>query len=372
MLGKSHTPSIQPLAWLGGLFMILRLNRKILFSVLAIAALAGVVIGGYFYTSVLHRTPNDLVAGGRVHTAVAPNAGATTAYRNDDTAISERFRRPSKLIPIDNPYSFNEFEKESQTEPLIKSTFETPEDVILAYYGILSNAANMEGYTGGCGTIGDAKQPYPYAYELLTKEAQQKISLQQFIDSFRGIGYLSLLRLFPAYIPPETPSNTKYYFVELELITGKPTKEGEPYNYHSEVSYFAYYYGIVTVKEAAEKSWLIEKVDYLPEEFLCAPMHSWFYYSDAVVDIVFGENLKLIDKIDKTEQSGGQISLYASGNGKQYRFDFIRITNGHDILLHEYIYENGTWVEKEFLSDDWLHLKMSIQNPDLYGNTYGY
>ncbi|QOX63230.1 hypothetical protein FRZ06_07655 [Anoxybacterium hadale] len=53
--------------------------------------------------------------------------------------------------------------------------------------------------------------------------------------------------------------------------------------------------------------------------------------------IVYGDNLKLIDKIDRTEQNGNMISIYASGNGKSYRFDFVRLTNGYDILLHESI-----------------------------------
>ncbi len=268
---------------------------------------------------------------------------------------SERFQRPSKEPPYPNPYSFRDFQKASEKPPLVTMAFEKPEDLILAYYGILREASNMLGYSGGCGTIGWAQLPYPYAYELLAKEMRQRMPLNQFVDSFKGIGYTTLLKLLPAYAPPGTPEGTKYYMVEIEIITG--VKAATEKEYH-QGSQFAYYYGLMTVEKTPDEGWKIQNIDYIPEDFLCAPMHSWFYLSDAVVQIVYGDNLKLIDQIDRTEEKDHMIRIYASGKGQSYRFDFVRLTNGYDILLNEYILDNGSWKETNLLTDEWKGMKL--------------
>jgi len=69
----------------------------------------------------------------------------------------------------------------------------------------------MAGFHGGCGTIGWSKIPYQYAYELLSRETRQKMSLEKFEESFSGIGHTTLLKLYPAYQPPNTPADIKYY-----------------------------------------------------------------------------------------------------------------------------------------------------------------
>lgn len=294
--------------------------------------------------------------------------GATTmdyaiqAVSQQDGDLSERFNRPSKKTPLPNPYSFSDFRKEDNTPPLITIKFESPEDLILAYYGILREASNMLGYSGGCGTIGWADLPYSYAYELLTKEKQKEMSLNQFIDSFKGIGHTTLLKLIPAYAPPDTPSDIKYYMIEIEVITGAKAETDAEYN---QGSHFAYDYGLITVEKAPEDEWKIKNIDYIPEDFLCAPLHGWFYYSDSAVQIIYINNLKIADKIDKTEQEDDMIYIYASGNGIQYRFDFVRLTNGYDILLHENILENGVWKEVDLLTDKWMNFKLSINNSEL-------
>ena len=40
-----------------------------------------------------------------------------------------------------------------------------------------------EGKGGGCGTIGDSKNPYPIAYNFFTSEYQQKVDYHQYIES---------------------------------------------------------------------------------------------------------------------------------------------------------------------------------------------
>ncbi|MEL7655174.1 MAG: hypothetical protein AAGU75_04615 [Bacillota bacterium] len=298
----------------------------------------------------------SIFAGGNLHTSLYFTNETILVVSQQDENIDERFQRPSKKPPYPNLYSFADFQQENGDPPFVTKKFDKPEDLILAYYGILNYAANMLGYSGGCGTVGLAGEPYPYAYELLSKEKQKELTLKQFINSFEGIGYTTLLKAIPAYTPPGTPADIKCYMVEIEVITGDKMNSDEEY---SRGSRFAYYYGLITVEKTPEGDWKIKDIDYIPEDFLCAPMHHWFYLSDAVVQIVYGDNLKLVDKIDKIEQEGDMISIYASGKGKDYRFDFVRLTNGYDILLHENILEKGVWRETTLLTDKWEYLKLT-------------
>lgn len=341
--------------------MVIKIKRR---TSLTIGTGIVVIIVIFYFAMHFLNLPINIIAGGNIHSIDYPPIESQTVFRQQDEIISERFQRPSKQAALLNKYSFNDFEKQDAKAPLITKTFESSEDVILAYYGILEDASNMLGYSGGCGTIGSSKLPYPYAYELYTKESQSKMDLDQFIRSFEGIGYTTLLKIYPAYIPPQTPHTIQYYMVEIEVITGKQNSE-ERRKYNQQISYFAYYYGIITVERTPKDGYKIKQIDYLPEEFLCAPLHGWFYDADAVIEIVYKQNLKIIDTIGKTEQNDGLIHIYASGNNQQYRFDFVRLTNGHDILLHENTLENGQWKESNLLTDKWENFKFSILNSDL-------
>ncbi|MEA4969974.1 MAG: hypothetical protein VB051_05500 [Candidatus Pelethousia sp.] len=278
----------------------------------------------------------------------------------------ERFQRPSKALPYPNPYTYGDFSRGNEKPPPAAKKFENPEDLILAYYGILREASNMLGYSGGCGTVGWSGLPYPYAYELLTEAKKKEVPFDRYVDSFIGIGYTTLLKLLPAYAPPGTPHSTKYYMVEIEMITGVKANTDNEYKQGSQ---FSYHYGLVAVEKTLDKGWRIKNIYYIAEDFLCAPMHSWFYLSDAVVQIVYGDNLKLIDKIDRTEKKDDMINIYASGKGKSYRFDFVRLTNGYDILLHEYILDHEDWQETSLLCDNWMDMKLTINNSQLYKTT---
>lgn len=336
--------------------MILQIRRKTIlrFALIFLAASLVLPVCLLFFHS---NANNTLVAGGTLYPAPVFAEELSTGTDEQELEQIERFHRPSKDLPYPNPFSFSDFVQKNGKPPIITQTFSAPEEVILAYYGILRDASNMSGYSGGCGTIGSAALPYPYAYELLTPEKQKEFSLEQFTASFRGIGYTTLLKLLPAYAPPGTPPEIQYYMVEIEVITGEKT---EKENKAHSGSQFAYYYGLVTAKQEESGGWKIQSIDYLPEDFLCAPWHSWFYLSDAVVQIVYGDNLKLIDRIEKTEQAGSVVSVYASGNGMKYRFDFVRLTNGYDILLHEFVLENESWTETSLLTRPWEYLKLTI------------
>lgn len=333
--------------------MILKIRRNVF---IAAAVILLIALAAVWALLQVRKTPHSNLIGGTVHTVSLQREETKTAASQHKEDYSERYQRPSRQAALKNPYSLQSFT--GGTPPDLKN----PQDVIYAYYGILKEASNMSGYSGGCGTIGNADIPYPYAYDLLTSEAKKSMSPQQFKDSFRGIGHITLLQMHPLPAPPGTPAGTEYYMVEIEAITGQK-ENGGPDSYRNQISYFEYYYGIVTTKKEGE-GWKIEKIDYLPEEFLCAPYHGWFYDAGAVVQIIYSENLKIIDKITEETEKDGMLYIYATGGGKRYRFDFIRLTNGHDILTGENILENGQWVPTSLLTDGWKDYKFSIENKD--------
>lgn len=277
---------------------------------------------------------------------------------NESKEGDERFLRPSKQPALKLKYSFKDFKGMLENPPGSLVIFSIPEDVIHAYYAILEDASNMEGYTGGCGTIGHAGNPYPYAYQLLSKDMQQKMSLDEFVRSFAGTAHTTLLKLLPAYAPPETPDNIKYYMIEIEVITSPPynEKDGDK----PQPSYFAYYYGLITLESAPFEGWKIKEIDYIPEDFLCAPYHLWYWDARMVVQIIFGDWYKLIDEIEKVDVKGSQVQIIAKGKQNRYRFDAVRLTNGVDIFMREYVEENGKWKEVDYIVEKHKYLKFSV------------
>lgn len=337
--------------------MVISLRKAILPAALLVALLTSV--GMLLNKMTMVRDGQPYWMGGAVH-AVAASARQDAGVPATDPD-PERFQRPSPQPALPNPYSFSDFDKSLGKSKISLNDLQTPEDVILAYYGILREAANMADYSGGCGTIGNAVLPYPYAYELLSSERKQKISPDQFKASFQGIGHLTLLKLLPAYAPPGTPENVRYHMIEVEAITGAASKET---NEAISGSHFAYYYGIVTTQKE-DAAWKIKAIDYFPEDFLCAPYHGWDFDATYLVPIIYQNWYHLIDTVDKVAKNGNGISVYASGGGKPYRFDFVRISNGEDILLHEMVYQDGKWVETNLLRARDQVYKLSILNPNL-------
>ena len=301
--------------------------------------------------SIVQYRKEEHFAGAVVHTVsrIAPLKGTVTPAQKEN--LNERYHRPSKKEELENPYIYASFSNNK------KVAIPHARDAVLAYYGILREASNMAGYSGGCGSIGDTKAPYPVAYSLLSTEAKKRMSQKQFEDSFAGIGHITLLQVVDLPSPVGTPPDTRYFMVEFEALTGRKEDETK-FAYNKQISLFQYFYGIVTVtKENGE--WKIANIQLLPEEFLCAPYHSWFYDSAMVVPIIYQENLKLIDSVTHTTEKDGIIQLYAHGKNNEYRFDFVRLTNGHDILISENINENGKWVNTDLLGNKWKSIKLS-------------
>ncbi|MEJ8553364.1 hypothetical protein [Tepidibacter sp. Z1-5] len=282
---------------------------------------------------------------------------------NKSYELDERFQRPSKLSSVKLKYNFRRPKDKGEVPPYVAEGFptiyQTPEDVIHGYYAILKSAANMMGYEGGCGTIAWMDSPYPYAYRLLSDDIKDNITLEEFKDSFKGTGAMNLLHLEPAYEPTNTPDSIKYYFTEVEALKGHPYKKGETYG--TQPNYFEYYYGIVTTEYNKKDGWKIKSVDYLPEIYLCHPFHGWNYDYDSIIGVIYNNWYGMDLKIDNTDIENNYIQVYASNQDNEYKFDFIRLTNGDDVLLHEYIKENDKWKEVSILRpDDEKYYKVSI------------
>ncbi|WP_105618930.1 hypothetical protein [Vallitalea okinawensis] len=217
----------------------------------------------------------------------------------------------------------------------------------------------MRGYQAGCGSIVLMDEPYPYAYRLLSEDVKEEITLEEFKDSFKGTGAITLLHLTPAYRPPNTPNYIKYFFVEIEVLKGHPYKKGE---YKGQPNYFEYYYGIVTTEYNEKVGWRIKSVDYSPEVYLCHPLHGWDYEHMYFLHIVYNNWYEMDLTFDDEEMDNNYLQVYASNKDNEYKFDFIRLTNGEDVLLHEYIKKDEQWKEVSILKPrDEKYYKISIQ-----------
>lgn len=337
--------------------------KKLVRLIIGFLALIILVIGLW---ALIDSASPPIFLGGILHANVRPESEPLQASYNDASEhIEERFQRPSKQKALKLRYNAKDFIKDIENYSPPDIRFDTSEDVIHAYYALLKDASNMAGFTGGCGTIGWSKIPYPYAYDLLTAESKKEITFEDFLNSFKGIGYISLLKLYPAYQPPDTPENIKYSMVEMEVITGATHRMNDKM---PRSSYFAYYYGLITTEKTESEGWKIKSTDYIPENFLCHPLHHWDYDAKFLVGVVHQHWYGLVEKMNKILQDDSCIYVYAEGKGQQYRFDFVRLTNGDDVLLHENRLQNGKWKEVNLLKDDHQVYKLSVLHPALMRN----
>ncbi|HYF75434.1 MAG TPA: hypothetical protein VD757_02500 [Candidatus Nitrosocosmicus sp.] len=137
----------------------------------------------------------------------------------------EKYFRPSRLptlnireIKTDFLWKYNDQAPGKLAAPAYMR--KTPEDTLLNYFAILKHAENLkEGSTGGCGTVGDEKLPYPAAYGFLTADYQKRLPYKKYLESFEGIGQINLIKLEGV---PRDRENTELlrYFIELETIEG--------------------------------------------------------------------------------------------------------------------------------------------------------
>ncbi|BBF42596.1 hypothetical protein lbkm_1280 [Lachnospiraceae bacterium KM106-2] len=253
---------------------------------------------------------------------------------------NERFFRSSNATALNQSISFSDITSDKTNR------YTSPEKLITAYYSILRDAANVTDFNIGCGTIGNSMQPYPYAYQLLTDNYQKNVNKAKFTNSFRGIAHINLLKVKQAYSPAGTPTGTSYYLTEFEVITGR--KENDKMQKGAQ-GLFGYYYALFTIVNTGREGFKIDAMRIVPENYCCAPYHSWKFDAKFITEIVFLNNLKLIDSIESIKYMDDVTTVQASKNNNMYRFEYIRLTNGYDLLLHQYEFKDNNWVEVNLL-----------------------
>lgn len=316
-------------------------------AIIAIALISMILVG---LNGFLGASSAKTFLGGELIAKKSCNADHLSAINSDQLFDDQRFHRPSAKKVITNEFDYNYYLTNGNYK------FNNGKDLIVSFFSVLREASNMDGYSGGCGSVGEGIPPYELAYNLLSDDKKNEMTLEKFTGAFEGIGHISLLEI---HSMPEavTQEETKErYFIEIEVITGKKIIEQSA---DAQASLFAYYYGAVDVKEI-DGGIKIDQIKYFAEDFLCAPYHGWDFDATMAVDIIYKENLGIIDEISNVEQKDSVIQVYAKSGDKNYRFDFIRLTNGYDILIDEKERDEGMWRSVELLTGDWKRFKLTL------------
>lgn len=246
----------------------------------------------------------------------------------------EKYFRPSKLPILNNralspekPIYFPPGDTADTTKAKISGEYlKSPEDSIIYYFSILREAANLvPGKSGGCGSVGSGMNPFPIAYNFLTPEYQKRMSFNQYLKSFEGIGHTNLIKLRKLPSDQMHPKDMRY-FVEIETIEG--SDKG--------LTYFAYYYGFVYLQKQGER-YLISDMTLSGEDFLCAAYHGWYHDAEANVAIRYGGWCKMIKEKYPAKQEGYVKLLSFKGtDSNDYMIEFMELTNDTDVEVAQY------------------------------------
>lgn len=241
----------------------------------------------------------------------------------------ERFFRPSNMSIL-NDDNLNILKEFYNTNPykmdLPSNPFRSGKDTVINYFNVLREAANpIKDNKTGCGSLGDVKAPYPVAYNFLSKSYQKELSYDDFLDSFKNILHINLIKA--NNVPPDKddPDLLKY-FVELEVIEGSTEDKG----------LFTYYYGYIYLDKEND-GYKIAKMNYSSENYLCAPYHGWAYDAQAFVEIEYGDWCSLIDgDVIVNEDGYNKRVYYKDKDGDEYYVLFYQLTNGVDKKIADY------------------------------------
>ena len=241
----------------------------------------------------------------------------------------ERFFRPSDMSILNNENLNNlkEFyDKNPYKIDLPSNPFRSGKDTVVNYFNVLREAANpSENNDTGCGTLGDAKPPYPVAYNFLSKSYQKKLPYKEFLQSFKDILHINLIKVNNV-APDEDKPNLLKYFVELEVIEGSTKEKG----------LFAYYYGYIYL-DKEENGYKIVDMNYTPENYLCAPYHGWAYDAKRFVEIEYGNWCSLLDgDVIVNEDGYEKRAYYKDKENNEYYVLFYELTNGVDKKIADY------------------------------------
>ncbi|GIN73741.1 hypothetical protein J14TS2_42160 [Bacillus sp. J14TS2] len=246
----------------------------------------------------------------------------------------QRFFRPSCLPVLNERFTDYDF-----FDPYYEKTYKhiqvpaeltrSPEDTLLNYFSILREAANTD--ERSCGTIGNGHIPYPLAYNFLSKAYQKRLSYEEYVHSFAGVGHLSLIKL--CRVPGEKQDIQFFYEIEaIEILEGKSAE------------FFGYAYGFIRLVHE-QTGYRMADIQQLTEDFLCAPYHGWDHDGEAIIDVKYGGWCKLVQKRYPTIKNSYFKSIYFLGNdGADYCFIFITLTNGTDVEIAQFRRKiDGKW-----------------------------
>ncbi|MCE4048853.1 hypothetical protein [Bacillus sp. Au-Bac7] len=250
----------------------------------------------------------------------------------DQEAHQQQYFRPSCLPALNLRFNFEFFDQFGENYynqiQLPAELTKTPEDTVVNYFSILREAENL--YVRSCGSVGNAKTPYPIAYNLFSNALRGKVHYEDFINSFAGIGHISLIKL--CRLPGEEELR---FFYELETIHGFKETAAE---------FFGYSYGFMELSFEGN-GYRINNIQQFSEDFLCAPYHLWQHNAESVVDVKYGDWCKLIKKRYPTVKQGYVKNIYVLGtDGAYYCFLFFTLTNGTDVEIAQFRKMNdGKW-----------------------------
>ncbi|HEX2927405.1 MAG TPA: hypothetical protein VHP38_14295 [Ruminiclostridium sp.] len=256
--------------------------------------------------------------------------------RGKKSNFNETYFRPSGLKSLNSKFSdLSTFSETFKGGTVPADLMDTPINTIVNYFSVLQQAENLtEDKTGGCGTIGFSKEPYPIAYQFLSENNKKAMSYKEYLDSFQGIGHINLIKVIP--VISDDPKVIKYV-LELEILEGTNTG-GTSFNY---------YFADINLSEK-DKRYYIDSLNLAPEDFFCAPYHGWSHNAESYVEIVYGNWCGLIMKQYAPQQNDFTKEIVVDGvNGDKYMFKFAKLTNGTDILINTFVRKNDAWVPVE-------------------------
>lgn len=257
--------------------------------------------------------------------------------------LNEIYFRPSKLKALNNVFmDLNNFNETFQSGSVPPALLDDPENAVLNYFSVLQQASNLtEAKTGGCGTIGYEKSPYPIAYDFFTENYKKLISYKEYITSFEGIGHINLIKLLPVI---SKESDKHKYFVELEILEGSNTG----------ATAFNYYTGqLDLIKEKG--MYHIDSFSLTPEDFFCAAYHGWAHDAELFVETVYGNWCGLIMKQYSPQTDELRKNIVIDGtDGNKYMFEFARLTNGTDLIINTFVKNNDNWLPVEINIDTYM------------------
>lgn len=263
------------------------------------------------------------------HNHYCPNTYDSYNLSRGEIDYNEKYFRPSKYPSLNTLNLFDVMSQYDHPDPykieLPAALLNSPQNTLINFFSILREA-NQDAYTKvGCGSVGSGSVPYPIAYDFLSNELKNSITYEEFLDIFKKIYHINLIVMYK--LPSSNGEDV--FFMEFETIEGTS---------------FSYYYGYFKVIKE-DSLYKINSLEFVNEDFFCAPYHGWQHNAEARVETMYGGWCNLIAKKHPTLKEGPVKKITIDGtDGNQYMFVFIELTNGTDIEVAQYMKtKQGDW-----------------------------